>query len=486
MGTKDLAVVLVLALTAPSLTTAQSLADDPGVSNALRLLEVWLDAQQAYEDIPGLSMAVVHDQGVLWKGAFGYADRARQAQATPQTMYSICSISKLFTSIGVMQLRDQGVLRLDDAVGDHLSWFDIKQVYPESPPIAIERVLTHSAGLPRESDYPYWSAPDYHFPTREQVIERVSSQETLYPSAKYYQYSNLGLTLAGEVVAAASGMPYADYVQRNILDPLGMGDTSPEIPKEQQGKRFAMGYGAQKREGERSELTFFQVRGIAPAAGFASTVEDLAKFASWQFRLLGEGGKEVLSANTLREMQRVHWLDPDWETTRGLGFSIWRTDEVTFVGHGGGCPGFRSHFMLQTDEKFAAIVMTNAIDINSNKFTRVAYDIVGPAIAKAVASSADADEYDYEERDFEMYTGSYDIPWVGEGALVPWKDGLAMVFLPSNDPMDGLTKLKHTGEHTFRRIRDDGELGEEIVFEVGDDGEVVRLKWHSNYYNRVR
>ena len=247
-----------------------------------------------------------------------------------------------------------------------------------------------------------------------------------------------------------------------------------------------MGYGAQKREGERSELTFLQVRGIAPAAGFASTVEDLAKFASWQFRLLGEGGKEVLSANTLREMQRVHWLDPDWETTRGLGFSVWRNDDKTFVGHGGGCPGFRSHFMLQTDEKFAAIVMTNAIDINSNKFTRVAYDIVGPAIAKAVASSADADEYDYEERDFEMYTGSYDIPWIGEGAVVPWKDGLAMVFLPSNDPLDGLTKLKHTGEHTFRRIRDDGELGEEILFEVGDDGEVARLKWHSNYYNRVR
>jgi hypothetical protein len=82
-------------------------------------------------------------------------------------------------------------------------------------------------------------------------------------------------------------------------------------------------------------------------------VEDLAAFASWQFRVLEGDGDQVLSANTLREMQRVHWVDPDWEVHWGLGFSVWRSNDKTFVGHGGGCPGFRSHLLLQTDDKFA-------------------------------------------------------------------------------------------------------------------------------------
>jgi CubicO group peptidase (beta-lactamase class C family) len=310
--------ILLMIAGISSSALAQQLTDDPRVSAALNLLEVWLDAEQAYEDIPGLSMAVVHDQEVLWSGAFGYADRARMAPATPKTLYSICSISKLFTSIGVMRLRDEGKLHLDDPVGEHLSWFDIEQRYPDSSPITVERLLTHSAGLPRESDFPYWT-PDFDFPTREMVIERLGSQETLYPAAKYFQYSNLGLTLAGEILAATSGQSYAEYMNSNILEPLGLDDTTPEIPADQRGARFATGYGSPGRDGERSELAFFQVRGIAPAAGFASTVEDLAAFASWQFRVLEGDDDEVLSANTLREMQRVQWVDPDWEIHWGLG-----------------------------------------------------------------------------------------------------------------------------------------------------------------------
>ena len=475
--------VLILFLVSFSTGFGQSLADDPRVASALELLEKWLDAQQAYEDIPGLSMAVVHDQEVLWKGAFGYADRARGAKATTQTIYSICSISKLFTSMGVMQLRDAGQLRLDDPVGEHLSWFDIEQAYPGSPAITIQGLLTHSAGLPRESDYPYWTGPAFDFPTREMIVERVSSQQTLYPASKYFQYSNLGLTLAGEIVAARSGGDYGAYVEEKILGPLGLDDTSPEIPAAERGKRFATGYGARKRRAERPELTFLQVRGIAPAAGYASTVEDLAKFASWQFRLLDTGGYEVLNANTLREMHRVHWVDPDWGTHRGLGFGTWRDEEKTFVGHGGGCPGFRSHFLLQTDDKFGAIVMTNAIDIDSNKYTRIAYEIVAPSVAAAVESPGEGKAPDPA---LVMYAGAYDFAWGGELAVLPWEDGLAALFLPTDEPMDGLTMLEKTGEHTFRRLRDDGALGETFEFELGADGKVERFKRHSNYYTRVR
>ncbi|NIN71908.1 MAG: serine hydrolase [Gemmatimonadetes bacterium] len=475
--------VLGLVLLQAASGRAQELVEDPGVVAALELLDVWAEAQRDYEDIPGLSIAVVHDQSVLWSAGFGYADIERRSPAAPNSIYSICSISKLFTAIGVMQLRDQGKLRLDDPVEAHLPWFDIKQSYPDSPPITVQGLLTHSSGLPRESDFPYWTGPEFEFPTREQVIERLSSQETLYPAYKYFQYSNLGLTLAGEIVAELSGRPYASYVQAHILDPLGLESTSPEIPVEHRGGLLATGYGSRGREGERSELTFLQVRGIAPAAGFASTVEDLAKFAAWQFRLLEHGGEEVLRVNTLREMYRVHWVDPDWSTHWGLGFALYRMDDKTFVGHGGGCPGYRSSFLTRPEDKFAAIVMTNAIDANPGRYTNNAYRIVAPAVAKALESK---DEVTQPDPALRMYAGTYQTAWGGELAVLPWKDGLALLYLPNDDPLDGLVRLKQAGEHTFRRIRSDEELGEEIVFELDGEGNVVRFKRNSNYYPKVR
>ncbi|NIM49530.1 MAG: serine hydrolase [Gemmatimonadales bacterium] len=475
---------LYLALASPLLGQQGSLKDHPRVQEAIRLLEVWIDAQRAYESIPGISMAVVHDQELLWSGGFGHANRERQVPATPQTMYSICSISKLFTSIGVMQLLEQGKLRLDDPVATHLDWFNIQDTYPDAPPVTVQGILTHSSGLPRESDYPYWTEPDFSFPTREQIIERLSSQKELYPASTYFQYSNLGLTLAGEIVAQVSGRPFGDYIRQNILDPLGMDATNPEIPEQHHGGRLAVGYGAPTREGSRERLPAFQARGIAPAAGFASTVEDLAKFVSWQFRVLHHGADEVLGRNTLREMHRVHWLDPDWETTWGLGFAVWRSNDKTFVGHGGSCPGYRSHLSLQTDDKIAAIFMSNANGVNTSLHTQRAQEIFAPAIAAALDSTSEAKPADPT---LEKYTGTYSgSPWGGELAVVTWKGNLAMLYLPTTNPIDGLAQLNQVGEHTFRRIRDDESLGEEIVFEVAEDGTVTRMWRHSNFTRKVR
>ncbi len=108
--------------------SAQSVSDHPRVREAIDVIEIWLDAQRAYENIPAISAAVVHDQELVWAGATGMADPESGELATTQTAYSICSISKLFTATGVMQLRDAGQLRLDDAVADLLPWYDIREV----------------------------------------------------------------------------------------------------------------------------------------------------------------------------------------------------------------------------------------------------------------------------------------------------------------------------------------------------------------------
>ncbi len=480
----------------------KDIANDPRVISALELLEVWIDAHLAYEQIPGIAIAIVHDQNLLWSRGFGYADLERKVPVSPQTIFSICSVSKLFTSIAVMQLRDAGKLNLDDPIEKHLPWFDIQQTFTDVPPATVRGLLMHTSGLPRESPFPYWTDPTFPFPTREAMIERVSSQRTLYPTDRYFQYSNLGMALLGEIVAAASGMSYDSYIRQRILDPLGMTDTTTDIPLELAGGRLATGYTPLDRAGQRHALASFQTRAIAPAAGYASTVEDLARFAAWQFRLLGSAwgtsaelipGASILRPTTLREMQRVHRVDPELFAGEGshwgLGFGIYpedeqQTAETTFVGHGGACPGFRTSLKLQPDTKFAAIVMINAEGARASPgvIARAANKIVGNAIAEAIESPEKASAPDPALR---RYTGLYSTVAWGELAVVIWGDQLATVYLPTENPRASLTKLKKIGDHRFRRIRDDGELGEEFVFELKNDT-VVRMWQNSQYSTKVR
>jgi CubicO group peptidase (beta-lactamase class C family) len=475
-------VLLGMLMLAVGPAAAEPLAEDPRVAAALELARGWLEAQSAYERIPGVSAAIVHDQQLLWSGGFGKADLASGRPAGADTLYSICSISKLFTSIAVMQQRDAGKLRLDDPVSRHLPWFALKRAEGEGE-VTIEGLLTHAAGLPRESDHAYWSAPDFSFPTREQIIERVKDQEPLYPPETYFQYSNLGITLAGECVAAVSGQPYAEYVRKAILEPLGLRSTTPEMPEAERGGRLATGYAALDREGRRAALPFFKTNGIAPAAGYASTVEDLARFASWQFRLLRRGGSEVLKATTLREMYRVHWVEPDLETLWGLGFEIWRNESKLMLGHGGSCPGYRSQLALMPEEKLATVVMANAQGVDAEGLAQRLYDIVAPALRAAKKGREKAKTPAPELR---RYAGTYSAaPWGGEILVLPWEEGLALVSVPTMNPMKGMAKLKKTGEHSFRRVRKDEALGEEIVFEMDASGRPLRFKRHNNYYPRV-
>jgi CubicO group peptidase (beta-lactamase class C family) len=476
---------------------ASGAAVAPRVAEALGLLEAWVEAQRAYLDIPGVSMAVVHGDDVIWSQGFGLAHRDETVPATADTLYSICSISKLFTSIGVMQLRDQGKLRLDEPIATYLPWFDLRQSFDESPAITLRGILTHSSGLPRESAQPYWTGPDFPFPTRDAVIAGLREQQTLYPADRVFQYSNLGLTLAGEVVAAVSGQSYADYARDHILGPLGLEHTTPWLPETERGKQLATGYGRRRREGEREALPFFQTDAIAPAAGYASSARDLARFASWQLDLLEQGGKDALAASTLREMQHVHWMDPDWKTTWGLGFAVWRNGETTMVGHGGSCPGYRTEVAIAPADRFGVAFLSNAIDSPTRVFTNAAYDLVAPLLKKSAPAAAKvggavteaAADGDAKAKpapfDASLYAGVYESAW-SEAVVVPWDGGLAVLGVPTETPKRNLERFEHVEGHTFRRIREDGEVGETLVFEVDAAGRVVRSRRHGNAMEKAR
>lgn len=451
--------------------------DKQSYDEAIQVIDIWLEAQKSYDRLPSISVAVVKDQDLIWSKSYGHADLKSQMTSRPATKYSICSISKLFTAVSIMKLYDAGKLRLDDEISDILPWYDLKQKFAEGGPITIRSLLTHSSGLPRESAHAYWTGPDFAFPTNEEVKSGLLNQETLYPASTYFQYSNLGMTLLGEVVAEISGLSYDDYVRSNILLPLGMNHTETYLPAEELGQSLAIGYSAEKRDGHRDPLALFEARGIAAAAGFSSTVEDLGRFASWQFRLLEKGGEEILKASTLRYMQQVQWLDPDWKTSWGLGFSVWQEDGETIVGHGGSCPGYRSTIIINPKKKIAVVVMINASATNPSKY--------GKGIT-AILSKAEGADISPDSLGLTDYSGFYNSqPWWPEQFLVPWQGKLASIALPNDNPASEMTLLKKVDTDRFQRIRKDDTLGEEIRFERDEQGRVMRFWQHNNFSERI-
>ena len=138
------------------------------VEEAISFIQVWLDAQRDYEGIPGISIAIVHDQELLWSGGFGFSDSVERNPTTSRTIHSICSISKLFTSIAIMQLRDKGELSLEDPIKKHLPWFNIENTYPEKGDVTIKRAKVNVNG-PK-------AAPFYKYLTRQVTKPKVAGK----------------------------------------------------------------------------------------------------------------------------------------------------------------------------------------------------------------------------------------------------------------------------------------------------------------------
>ncbi|MBW7883162.1 MAG: serine hydrolase [Caldilineaceae bacterium] len=446
------------------------------VISALELFSAWTEAQMAYRGHPGMSVGVVHDQTLVWSRGFGYADVEKQSPATAATIYRIASITKTFTSLAVMQLRDEGLLQLDDPVRKHLPWFEIRNPHQDVPEVTIRHLLTHTGGLPREAAFPYWST--HEFPTREEIQQTVPGQELPIPPASDWKYSNLGLALAGEIVEKVSGMPYDRYITDKILRPLGMENTfvAPVPPDH---PLFATGYGRRLPDLSRSRAVYADCKGITPAANMASNVEDLAKYMMLHFRSGPRRGKQVLAGSSLREMHRVHWLNSDWSAGRGLGFYVWRAQDRTWVGHGGSLYGYRTEIQFCPDDKVGVIVLTNADDGLPLHYVNKAFEWIVPAVVKAAAPRP---QRVVAPENLDQYTGRYRNTW-GDAQVIVHNGELVIIYPSEEDPMLGMATLKPVGEHTFRietkeRFGNNGELA---VFEMDASGHVVRLKTGNNY-----
>jgi hypothetical protein len=284
------------------------------------------------------------------------------------------------------------------------------------------------------------------------------------------------------VVEELAGMPYEDYIKQQILDPLDMQDTRTFLPEDLYGSELAIGYSALDRKGSREKVNFFQARGIMPAAGFTSNVTDLAKFASWQFRLLDTTSTEILKPSTLKQMHNVHWIDPDGENTWGLGFGIVKVPGgETMVGHSGGCPGYNTLFSMIPAKKRAFAVFTNGLNTNRTAYVRGMHSLL-EKYRKEAGKPGEVDEVP----GLDEYEGFYHmLPWQPEVYLAGWHGKLVLLSLPSENPAESMMELKFVEKDLFRRVRADGELGESYEFIRDENGSIQKFKRHNNYFTRI-
>jgi CubicO group peptidase (beta-lactamase class C family) len=214
----------------------------------------------------------------------------------------------------------------------------------------------------------------------------------------------------------------------------------------------------------------YDTRGITPAAGFASTALDLARFAAWQFKAL-DGDDSVLAGNTLREMQRAQWLDWDWSVARGLAFGVYRVGNRTLSGHAGDCPGFNTRLYTDPVGRVAVSMMANRNRVDVDGYAAAVFDIL---------DGGGTTDDEPQTGNLAEYVGSYDLsPWDSEIMVFRWKDGLAMISVPTMDPAGSMTLLDHFEGDRFRTVRSDGEPGHEVRFLRGDEGAVSHVRMHS-------
>jgi len=462
-------------LSAQSAAPAARIAADPDVLGAERLFSAWMEGQLAYRGLPGVAVGVVADQELVWARGFGFADVKAKLPMTAATKFRMASHSKLFTAIAMMQLREDGKLRLDDPVSKYLSWFKAKPAGDDDGPITIEQLLSHSSGLQREAG-DHWTS--YEFPTADELKRLYASRQSAFAPSVRWKYSNLAYAVAGMVIEQVSGERWADYVSRHIFGPLGM--TASSVDQNVTG--LTVPYGRRMPDGTREVLPFVDARGMAAATGVTSNVEDMAKFVSAQFRGGPRGGAQVVSAGSWREMHRVRSVEEDWNSGTGLGFDISRINGRTWVGHGGGYPGNTTETLIQLDDKVGVIVLTNTNDSNPMDIARQLISSVGQAVARASALKPAIVAWDPKWARFAgLYRGRN-----GDSQVVLLNQKL-VIITPNGTNIDNPITLEPLGEGRFRFTArtGGGVVGEVVRFEE-QPGRPLRMYTGDSWIDRVQ
>lgn len=359
------ALLLTLAVAFASPATAQTLAP----------LEPEIDAIfakfQSDAHVPGMVYGVVKDGKLAYVKGIGVQELDAKRPVTPDTLFRIASMTKAFTALSILSLRDKGKLHLDDLAEDYVP--EMKRwTYPtsDSPRIRIRDLLQHVGGF--VTDDPWGD--------RQQVLSQDGFTKMLKSGVPFsrapqtaHEYSNFGYAILGRIVAKASGMPYRTYVERTLLKPLGMTSSGYEVtdaPKERRAIGYRWENGAWAEEPTMRDGAFNAMGGLQVSANdYAKWVAFL--LSAWPPRDGPETGP--VKRSTVREIaQGLNFVSVAQRTgssgptacRQALAYGMaWRVAQDCDLGltlaHGGGYPGYGSHVMLMPDYGVGIFALSN-------------------------------------------------------------------------------------------------------------------------------
>jgi CubicO group peptidase (beta-lactamase class C family) len=301
------------------------------------------------DDVTGLSIALVDDQRVVWAQGFGYEDKAAGIKATPETQYHLGSIAKVFTATAAMQLAEQGKLDLDQPLQCYLPQFSIRSRYGDAGAVTPRNILTHHSGLPG-----YWvrGMADRHPAPFEEQVTAVRNEYLAARPNSVFAYSNLGYSLLGAAIGELSGDCYAGYMNRYLLQPLGM--TRSEFAARIPGKAYKDG----------KEVEAIPLRDL-PSSSLISSASDMTRFVRMLFAGGRLDGRQILKSESLREMYRAQNADValDFDFRMGLGWMLSGVEVPragTVVSHGGTTLNYHTMLALLPEHKLGVVVLSNS------------------------------------------------------------------------------------------------------------------------------
>ncbi|WP_326698680.1 beta-lactamase family protein [Streptomyces sp. NBC_01754] len=307
---------------------------------------------QAEGRTPSLVAAVQRGGRIAWSGARGCVEGHAPDD---DTQYRIGSLTKTFTAVLVLRLRDEGLLGLDDALEEHLPGTGVGEA-------TVFQLLGHSAGLAAETPAPWWERTPGSI--RPELSDVLGGHPLLHPAGHGHHYSNPGYTLLGALVERLRGDSWAEVLRSEILEPLGM-DRTTARPQAPHAGGWAVHPWADVLLPEPAE----DLGLMAPAGQLWSTTADLLRFALF----LARGDDRVLSASSVEQM-RAPAAPPeaaDQDGNYGLGLQAVRSENRALFGHTGSLPGFLAALWFSVEDDVAAVVLSNATS--------------GPAVATVAA-----------------------------------------------------------------------------------------------------
>jgi CubicO group peptidase (beta-lactamase class C family) len=488
--------ICILLLTRLSLLPAQT-----GPLNGLD--EYVLQAMKTF-DVPGVAVAVVHNGQVELAKGYGVRRMGAPAPVDEHTLFGIASNTKAFTTAALAILVDEGKLRWDDLVIDHIEWFQMYDPYVTHE-ITIRDLLTHRSGMGLgEGDLLFFPPSSY---SRDEILHRLRFMKPASSFRSRYAYDNLLYLAAGQIIPTVTGQPWEDFIRERIFRPLGMTDSNTSVGGYHAGDNFATPHS--EVEGKLTPLDPARIDNTAPAGAINSSVSDMAKWVAVQLnggaipgsdkRLFSERqGKEMWSPQTILPTPdpppALAALQTDF-AAYGLGWGLREFRGHKLVGHTGGLPGYVSQVTLIPDMKLAVVVLTNQESVAM--FSSVTYrildnymnapptdwlkayrDLTRQQRAKAdeaVEKAASARAADSKPSlPLEKYAGHYTDAWYGDAAIDLEQGKLVMRF--SHSP--ALTgDLDHWQYDTFKARWRDRSLAADafVTFALNADGTIRQV-----------